>query len=223
MNNNIINNNDKYMTVKELSEVFQCHPDTIKYNIKKLFPDKLQKGKTTILNEIEVTAIKLEMDKSLNLRNVSYVPKSDLEKTLLIEQGKMLEKIRVYEEENAVLKSKNECLVKDNLRLERIAISNGVERWILLHSMKVDTITIDRSNRNLICRADDLYDKYKEDHYYIKLSYGEFVQEIRKLGYSMTRRSYRDGLRYIDFIYGIEMCFNKIQKSLVSAGIEINY
>lgn len=80
------------MTIKEVAEVLNCSRDTIEYTIKKLIPNKMQQGKTTYLSEVEVTAIKLELDKSMNFRNVPEVNnKTKLEKALLIKQALILQ------------------------------------------------------------------------------------------------------------------------------------
>lgn len=105
--------NKKYMTVKEIAEILNCSVDTIQYAIKKYYPNKMQKGKITYLNEQEVTVIKLELDKTANFRNVSEVS-TDLEMLLLskkVDKWKD-EKIRYLQTENEIMKPKAESYDK---------------------------------------------------------------------------------------------------------------
>jgi len=106
--------NSGTMTIKQISEALNCSRDTIEYTIKKIMPEKMQQGKTTILNEVEVTAIKLELDKSSNFRNVSEV-NTDLEMLLLskkVDQWKD-NKITALQSKNQELESTVKMLVHD--------------------------------------------------------------------------------------------------------------
>ena len=47
----------KRMTVREVAEVLGCNPETVKKHIRTLFPDIMENGKTTYLNEKQVTVI----------------------------------------------------------------------------------------------------------------------------------------------------------------------
>jgi len=76
----------KTMTIKELSEALNCSRDLIEKIIRKEMPNLMSKGKTTLLDEIQVTAIKLLIQSDNNFRQVSEV-KTDLEKELLIQQA----------------------------------------------------------------------------------------------------------------------------------------
>lgn len=106
--------NSETMTIKQVSEALNCSRDTIEYTIKKIMPEKMQQGKTTILNEVEVTAIKIELDKSSNFRNVSEV-NTDLEMLLLskkVDQWKD-NKIVTLQAKNQQLESTVKMLVHD--------------------------------------------------------------------------------------------------------------
>ena len=48
---------EKTMTVKELAEALGVSLDTVKNSIRRIMPNKMQNGKTTYLNEVEVAAI----------------------------------------------------------------------------------------------------------------------------------------------------------------------
>jgi phage antirepressor YoqD-like protein len=67
---------EKTMTVKEVAETLNVSIETITQKIRELFPDKMKQGKTTYLNEIEVTAIKINSVKK-------YEAETELEMMLL--------------------------------------------------------------------------------------------------------------------------------------------
>ena len=77
----------KTMTIKEVSNSFNCSEDTITRAVNKLWPNKIKNGIKTILNEREVTEIKLTIDKNYSLRNGAELPKTSIEKKLLIKQA----------------------------------------------------------------------------------------------------------------------------------------
>lgn len=52
---------EKTMTVKEIADVMGVSTDTIKNCIRRVYPDKMQNGKTTYLNEKEVACISFEL------------------------------------------------------------------------------------------------------------------------------------------------------------------
>lgn len=55
------------MTVKQVAETFEVSPEAIKQVVRKLFPNKMQNGKTTYLNEQEIACISKEMKTSFHL------------------------------------------------------------------------------------------------------------------------------------------------------------
>lgn len=77
---------DDTMTIKELSEILGCSRDSIERAIKKEMPGMMRKGKTTRLDEMQVTCIKLIIQADNNFRQVAEV-KTNLEKALIIQQA----------------------------------------------------------------------------------------------------------------------------------------
>lgn len=53
--------NEKFMTVQEVAEILGVSGEAIKWHIRKLFPEILENGKTTYLNDSQVTEIKRYM------------------------------------------------------------------------------------------------------------------------------------------------------------------
>lgn len=68
------------MTVSHVAEILKRDPRTIQLKVKELFPDLVVNGKKTMLNEMQVTAVKLDLEKTFEV-------KSDIEKELLIMQA----------------------------------------------------------------------------------------------------------------------------------------
>jgi phage antirepressor YoqD-like protein len=50
-------NEDSQMTVKEVAEALGCNPETVKRHIRELYPVLMENGKTTYLNETQITVI----------------------------------------------------------------------------------------------------------------------------------------------------------------------
>lgn len=104
----------KTMTILELSRALMISRDLIEKRINELFPGKMKKGVKTILNEYEVTAIKIRIQENTSLatsddrRKLVDMPKTDLEKELLIQQAMMFqaEKIQSMQLQIDTLKPK---------------------------------------------------------------------------------------------------------------------
>ncbi|GHU82775.1 hypothetical protein FACS189468_7320 [Spirochaetia bacterium] len=96
---------DKRMTVKEVADTLGLSPDTVKISIRELFPDLMQNGKTTYLNEAQVTAVKFNLRKN---SQVTLQPKTALEKALLVQQAILLQQeiIENLQKENEEMKPK---------------------------------------------------------------------------------------------------------------------
>ena len=103
------------MTVKEAAKALGISHDVINRKIHELFPGKIKNGVITKLNEAEVTAIKLRLTQNphlatyANQRRLVDMPKTKLEKQLLIRQAMQLqnEMIAELEAENEQLKLEN--------------------------------------------------------------------------------------------------------------------
>lgn len=89
------------MTVKEVSGALGIGETTVLKYIKRVFPDKLKSGEKAFLNEAEVTAIKLKMQQNQQLARSQELPKTDLEKKLLVQQA-----MNILNEEIEILQAK---------------------------------------------------------------------------------------------------------------------
>lgn len=110
------------MTVKEIAELFKCDERTIQRAVKELFPEIVKQGIETRLDELQVTAIKLKIEKNYSLDTVDGLPKTKLEKTLLIQQA------LIFQQE-----------IINELQLEKQQLENRVN--LLIHNGKTYTST----------------------------------------------------------------------------------
>ena len=79
------------MTIKDVAEALKKDESTIRKIGKRLYPDKFRNGITTWLNEEHVTAIKLSLGRN------SELPKTVLEKHLLIKQAMQFQNEMIIE------------------------------------------------------------------------------------------------------------------------------
>ena len=94
------------MTVKEVASIFNKDESTIRKIAKELYPGSFRNGVRTLLTEVQVTAIKL------NLGNNSELAKTNLEKKLLIQQAMnfLNEEVEELKQENNMLQLENNTL-----------------------------------------------------------------------------------------------------------------
>jgi phage antirepressor YoqD-like protein len=102
---------DKRMTVREVAEVLGVDNSTVTKRVRALFPQKVRNGVTTYLDEAEVTVLKMELQHNGHLGQLSEVatmPKTDLEKELMVQQALMYqqEKIKNLTERLAIAEPK---------------------------------------------------------------------------------------------------------------------
>lgn len=91
---------EKVMTVKEIAEVLTVDERTIQRYVRKLTTElsgvKNSQG-GYLLNQKDVTLIKLTMQKNQHLDNVAMLPKTDLEKEMLIQQAIQYQQEKIKE------------------------------------------------------------------------------------------------------------------------------
>jgi len=91
------------MMVSEVANVLMVTTRTINRYVSKLFPELVTHGNMTWLTESQVTQIKLDLEKNKHLDTSVTLPKTKLEKTLLVQQA-----LNILNEEVEELKSKVE-------------------------------------------------------------------------------------------------------------------
>lgn len=93
---------EKKMTVKEVAEALGYETRTVQIKVKELFPDIVEAGKTTMLNEAQVTAIKMDCEKK-------FAVTTDLE--MMMMDARVSEwKTRKIQELQAQIEQKNQQL-----------------------------------------------------------------------------------------------------------------
>lgn len=80
---------EKMMTVKEVSSILGYDESTLRKIGKELFPEIFKNGVKTYLNEMQITAIKINLGKN------SELPKTELEKELLIQQAMIFQQEKI--------------------------------------------------------------------------------------------------------------------------------
>jgi len=102
--NKITKENKIFMTVNEVAKILNVTPEALKKHVRILFPEILQNGKQTLLNELQVTIIKSKMTPTTSV----VANKTELEKEMIIFQAWqfMTEKIERLEKESLILKPK---------------------------------------------------------------------------------------------------------------------
>lgn len=93
------------MTVREVSEILKVSDKHVRKTVSELFPEKMTNGKTTYLNETEVTAVKIRIEKNPYL-NQSVQVQTSLEKRMIVQQALMIlnEEVRELQSENESIK-----------------------------------------------------------------------------------------------------------------------
>ncbi len=117
-----------HVTIKEVASVFNVSEKHIRVTIKKLFPDLIKNGITTLLNEAHVTAIKMKIEKNPHL-DQSVEVKTNLEKELLIQQAMMFqqEKIQTMQAEIA---NKEALLIEQAPKVEFYDTVAKSDKWL---------------------------------------------------------------------------------------------
>lgn len=118
MAHNVFLGSEKLMTVKQVAEALGCDDETVRRHIKKMWPDQFENGIAASLDEAQVTYVKkmLELSGRSDLRNVAELPKTKLEKQLLIRQAMELqdEIINELKLELAASESRVQRLIHDD-------------------------------------------------------------------------------------------------------------
>ncbi|NIA29475.1 MAG: hypothetical protein GWP06_06130 [Actinobacteria bacterium] len=75
------------MTISDVAIVLNVTDRTIRRYVEKLFPGHMVNGQTTYLSEMHVTAVKFDLEKNKHLDTSVQLPRTELEKKLLIQQA----------------------------------------------------------------------------------------------------------------------------------------
>lgn len=70
--------NEIMMSITEIAQLFNVDESTVRRYIGKVFPEKIKNGVKTLLDENEVTAVKLKLQQNQYLVRPADLPKTDL-------------------------------------------------------------------------------------------------------------------------------------------------
>jgi phage antirepressor YoqD-like protein len=107
------------MTVREVAEILQIPEQTLRNNIRTLFPDIMKNGVTTYLNEEQVTAIKFEIKRHHNLSSTGQVDQvsTRLERQLYIAKALQFANEEIQQLQNELVK-KDKKITEDAPKVE---------------------------------------------------------------------------------------------------------
>lgn len=121
------------MTVKQVADVLGVSDQAVRDSIRKLFPDILENGKTTFLNEEQTTAVKLQIQaggkRYLKDNFEVQNSKTRLEKALIVQQALLIqqEEISVLHTENTKLKTENAKLLPKAITYDKYLSGKNAE------------------------------------------------------------------------------------------------
>ena len=152
------------MTVKEVAAAMGVTERTIQRYVKNLFPEVIENGKVTYLSELQVTKIKLELEKAKNLDSVVELPKTRLEKSLLIRQA-----IGLLEEEIDDLKVQAEINKPKVEFFEKVGAADGLHS--IGDSAKLlgfgrNTLFIELRDRKILMKNNSPYQRFIDAGYF---------------------------------------------------------
>jgi anti-repressor protein len=127
--NEVARQGGRRMTVREVAETLGVSVELITKKVKELFPEIVQSGKTTYMNEAQVTAVKMNLVKK-------YEVKTSLEKKLLVVQAMQIlnEEVEQLKKELEGAQPKVEFFdqvadSKDALQMRDVAAALNMDSW----------------------------------------------------------------------------------------------
>lgn len=152
------------MTVKEVAAAMGVADRTIRRYVTKYFPEIVENGTTTLLSELQVTKIKLELEKAKNLDSVVQLPQTRLEKSLLIRQA-----IGLLEEEIDDLKVQAEINKPKVEFFEKVGAADGLHNMgdtAKLLGFGRNTLFIELRDRKILMKNNSPYQRYIDSGYF---------------------------------------------------------
>lgn len=97
------------MSIKEVANILEKDESTIRKIGKSLFPDSFRNGIKTYLDEEQITIIKLHLGKN------SQLPKTSLEKELIIQQAMLFQSEKINSLRAEIITMKPKAIVHDQI------------------------------------------------------------------------------------------------------------
>jgi phage antirepressor YoqD-like protein len=153
----------RMMTVKQVADALKVSEMSVLRYIKKTYPEKLQSGKKCLLNEVEVTAVKLNMQQNQHLNRSVELPKTDLEKELLIQQAMQFQAEKIEKLQMELENAKPKIEFHDNVEVSVNSITvAGMANLLTRNGFKIGQNNLFKwfyDNKYLIS-SDRPYQKY---------------------------------------------------------------
>ncbi len=204
------NSVEKTMMVKEVAEVLGVTDKTVRNYVDKLGKDLTPVKNTQggyLLTEKDVTLIKLRMEKNQHLEHAVELPKTDLEKELIIQQAIIFQQEKIMslhilvQEQEKELFHKTEVItgLTDNITiLEKRKIINRIakrgdqisNRYQALYKVFLEDYSIDLPVRS---RSYNSQQSMKKNHLSV-IAYAEKFGHINDL-YSVTCKLFESDLK----------------------------
>lgn len=211
--NNLTKNNEKYTTIKELTELYKVSDWTIREAIKKLFPEKLENGKTTFLSEFDVALIKdcILDNKRINLEFKHEVT-TDADDMLIVAKAQqiLLKKIEKLQNENEVMQPKAEfydqiCSSKTAIDISEVAKS--------LHFPIAQNKFLGRNQLFEILREEKILDNHNIPYQkYIDAGYFRTIEQK----YTTPEGEVRISIKTVVYQKGVDFIKRTLNKQLIS-------
>ena len=187
--------NEKTMTVKEVAEALGVSTDTVKNCIRRIMSNKMQNGKTTYLNEAEVTAISKELKSNVKVTEqltyeaASQVKNSTTELEVIsnaLNAFKALQDLYTHKEAEykATIEAQKEKIALDAPKVDtynRIANSKGLKTMQeVAAELNIGTNTLFATLRGLGILWRDRHGTNLPKREYIERGYFEVKEEPYK-------------------------------------------
>ena len=198
------------MTVKEVAKVLGVSERLVQKRMNELFPNISRKGVTTRLTETEVTAIKLRIQENSSLATshdrarLVNMPKTDIEKELLIQQAMQFQAEKIQTMQQELLLANNQL----ELQAPKVDFYNQVTESTETIPMGqvAKVLNIKNLGRNKLFRIlkdlkilQENRDPYQEyiNRGYFRIIEQKYTKPNGRLGISFKTIVYQKGLDYI--------------------------
>ena len=166
------------ITIKDLSDVMGCNPETIKKWVRRLYPALMENGKTTYLDEEQVTNVKKSIESNQHFDNLqrSLRVKTDLDLMQNAVDLISAMKSRVNELQVEVEDLKPKAIIYDQFIDNNSLMSWGDVAKVI--GIGRNTLTKFMRDNNIIDKNNIPYQQYmKRDLFEVKLKPNEHIEK----------------------------------------------
>ncbi len=191
---------ERTMTVKEVAEAMNIGASSVKRTIEKLRPVLGEVIKSRqggyLLNEEQVTAIKLEVQKHHNLQNDSELPKTELEKTLIVVQAMKILNEEVETLQHQLTEAKPKIEFFDQVTNSKDAIDIGSAAKVLHYGGGRNKLFAFLRNQGILMQNNQPYQEYIDRGYFRTIEQ-KYVKPDGSTHINIKTVVYQKGLSFI--------------------------